>query len=47
MCVQQGADEIIVVENGTVVERGVHADLVAKKGKYFALVQHQLLVTGE
>jgi len=43
----QGADEIIVVENGTIVERGQHGDLVAKKGKYFTLVQHQLLVAGQ
>jgi ATP-binding cassette subfamily C protein len=31
-------DEIIVVHNGEIVERGRHDDLVALRGRYFALV---------
>ena len=30
-----GADHILVVDNGTVIESGKHSELVAKKGKYF------------
>lgn len=40
----QSADEIVVVGRGRVVERGTHGELVAKKGAYYELVQHQLLV---
>ncbi len=34
-------DRIIVFEGGKVVEDGTHDELLAKKGKYFALWQHQ------
>ena len=30
-----GADHILVVDNGTVIESGKHGELVAKKGKYY------------
>ena len=33
------ADEIIVLENGTIVERGTHDELVARKGRYLSLVR--------
>jgi ABC-type multidrug transport system fused ATPase/permease subunit len=36
------ADQIIVLDSGQVVERGVHADLVARGGSYSALVAAQL-----
>jgi ABC-type multidrug transport system fused ATPase/permease subunit len=32
------ADEILVVDNGVVVERGRHDELVALRGRYFGLV---------
>jgi subfamily B ATP-binding cassette protein MsbA len=35
------ADEIVVLQNGTIVERGTHEDLVAKDGFYNKLVQMQ------
>jgi ABC-type multidrug transport system ATPase subunit len=39
----RGADSIAVVDNGTVVERGTHAELMAvHDGKYRALVQLQI-----
>lgn len=33
----RNADEIIVLEKGNVIERGNHAELLAKKGRYYAL----------
>ena len=30
-----GADNILVIDNGEIVEKGKHAELVAKKGNYF------------
>lgn len=37
------SDEIIVLENGVVAERGTHAELLAKKGVYAELWEVQLL----
>jgi len=36
------ADQIIVLENGKIVEMGKHKKLVKKKGKYYELVKNQL-----
>jgi len=36
------ADQIIVLEDGEIVEFGNHADLTALKGKYYKLVKNQL-----
>jgi len=36
------ADNIVVLEKGTVVEEGNHQQLTAKKGRYFELVKNQL-----
>ena len=33
----QGANKIVVIENGRIVERGTHADLMQKKGAYYKL----------
>ena len=35
------ADQILVVENGNIVERGKHDELIAKKGRYFELYTYQ------
>ncbi|HYL28240.1 MAG TPA: NHLP family bacteriocin export ABC transporter peptidase/permease/ATPase subunit [Candidatus Nitrosotalea sp.] len=35
------ADEILVLGNGTIAERGTHAELVARGGRYAALVRSQ------
>jgi ATP-binding cassette subfamily B protein len=31
------ADELVVLENGQVIERGTHDDLLDRKGKYSAM----------
>ena len=36
------ADNIVVMQQGRVVEQGTHTELVARKGQYYALVKNQL-----
>ena len=36
------ADNIVVMQQGRVVEQGSHTELVARKGQYYALVKNQL-----
>ena len=36
-----GADEIIVLDQGVVAERGTHQDLLAKGGLYASMWRHQ------
>lgn len=36
------ADQIIVLDKGGVAEKGIHEDLMLKKGKYYELVKKQL-----
>ena len=43
----QNADVIYVLDGGKVVESGRHKDLLAKKGRYFELVQLQSLKKAE
>lgn len=38
----KNADNIIVLENGNIVEQGNHDKLTAKKGKYYELIKNQL-----
>ena len=40
------ADQILVLENGLIAERGTHEELVAKQGLYFDLYQRQSLTSG-
>jgi len=39
----QEADQIIVLENGEIAERGTHQELVAKDGLYAGIYRKQLL----
>ena len=36
------SDNIVVLENGKLIEQGTHSDLYAKKGKYYTLWQKQI-----
>ncbi|GAA6077527.1 ATP-dependent translocase ABCB1 isoform X1, partial [Tachysurus ichikawai] len=38
----QNADIIAVIQNGKVVEKGTHSQLIAKQGAYYALVNAQV-----
>jgi HlyB family type I secretion system ABC transporter len=38
------ADQILVLDQGRLVERGTHTELVAKRGHYFSLSQQQLAI---
>lgn len=42
----KSADQIVVLENGTIIERGTHIELVGKQGAYFNLVRNQLELGG-
>jgi subfamily B ATP-binding cassette protein MsbA len=37
------ADEILVIKGGRIVERGTHADLLARNGQYAELYRHQFI----
>lgn len=36
------ADQIVVLHNGEIIERGTHTELAAMKGEYYTLVKNQL-----
>ena len=38
----KNADQIIVLQNGLIVEKGNHEQLVERKGNYYQLVKNQL-----
>jgi len=38
----KNADQIIVLENGELIEIGTHNELTAKRGAYYNLVKNQL-----
>lgn len=42
----KNADQILVLEQGEIVETGTHQELVAKKGRYYELVKNQLELGG-
>ena len=39
------ADVIVVIENGRISQTGTHAELMAKRGKYKAMVEQQIHMT--
>lgn len=38
----RNADNIVVLDNGTIVEQGTHSELLSLKGKYYHLVKNQI-----
>jgi ATP-binding cassette subfamily B protein len=38
----KNADQIVVFDNGKIVESGTHTELTGKRGKYYDLVKNQL-----
>lgn len=38
----KNADQIVVLDQGTIVEKGTHQELIALRGSYYTLVQSQL-----
>jgi len=38
----KNADQIVVIDNGEIIEKGKHEELIIKRGKYFELIQNQL-----
>ena len=43
----QHSDEVLVVENGAIVQRGTHLSLVQEDGIYKTFVEHQLLESNQ
>ena len=41
----QNADLILVIENGTIIESGIHSELIMRKGRYSDLVDQQKLAS--
>ena len=38
----KNADQIVVLHNGIITERGTHNELTSLKGEYYTLVKNQL-----
>ncbi len=38
----KNADNIVVMERGRIAEQGSHAELTARRGRYYELVKNQL-----
>jgi ATP-binding cassette subfamily B multidrug efflux pump len=43
----RNADQVLVIEDGQIVERGKHADLLASQGAYYEMYMRQFVSTAE
>lgn len=44
LCTVKNADKILLLDKGKIIEEGTHNELLNMRGKYFHLIQSQLML---